>query len=344
LSGDSNHMTKSIKWRSAAASALFLIVGISALHAISLSGNVETDFVSPEAVIVTDGSAPDVGVPPGPQWGQIISGWDIKDFRFVYDPEDDSLYVGINFFGVAGDADGDGNPSTTSAALTQVGGRDIADLGSSEAIQIQFDWNLDEKFETIAGIPRDARNASDFMVASDLSPATDRLPARLLGFGTPVPGVTSFIGAVGGPRPDFEFKIPKVSTLPGFDASKGFNFRAYAGSFVDDGIGEDFTNLLHVDLPIPAPEPVAAPVVSLTELIVGRWFFNFSGTAAGEGGIARVEYKNYQRRWTRFQPANGTSSWQFKIRREGHEGLRVVIRAINNEGNASPEMALEIQP
>jgi hypothetical protein len=61
------------------------------------------DFVSPEAVIVTDGSQSDVGLPPA--WPFATSGWDIKDFRFVYDAKEDSLYVGINFFGVAGDAD-----------------------------------------------------------------------------------------------------------------------------------------------------------------------------------------------------------------------------------------------
>jgi hypothetical protein len=85
------------------ASALFLIVGASALHALSLTGNVEADFVSPEAVIVSDGSQSDVGLPPA--WPFVTSGWDIKDFRFVYDAKEDSLYVGINFFGVAGDAD-----------------------------------------------------------------------------------------------------------------------------------------------------------------------------------------------------------------------------------------------
>jgi hypothetical protein len=42
--------------------------------------------------------------------------------------------------------------------------------------------------------------------------------------------------------------------------------------------------------------------------------------------------------------ANETTSWRFKIRRDGYYGLRVVIRAIDNEGNASPEMIVEVQP
>ena len=80
-------------------------------------------------------------------------------------------------------------------------------------------------------------------------------------------------GFVGGSvtAPDFEFKIPNVSTLPGFDAASGFAFRAFAGSFQDDGIGEDFTQgVLHVDLPTPAPDSATPPVVALTELIVSR--------------------------------------------------------------------------
>ena len=58
-------MTKSIKWHSAGLSALFLMAAGSTLDALLLTGNVETDFVSPEVVIVTDGATPDVGLPPG---------------------------------------------------------------------------------------------------------------------------------------------------------------------------------------------------------------------------------------------------------------------------------------
>ena len=336
-------MTKSIKWHSAALSALFLIVAASALQALSLTGNVETDFVSPEAVIVTDGSQQDVGLPPA--FPSPTSGWDIKDFRFFYDAQEDALYVGINFFVIAGDADGDGDPSSASAALISRGGQDLPDLGLSEAIQIEFDWNRDEVFDTLAGTPTPDGTPippPDFLIAPDLTPAV-RLPAQLNRFGEPVPDVERYVGATRA-APDFEFKIPNVSSLPGFDASRGFNFRAFAGSFQDDGIGEDFSDLLHVDLPTPAPEPVAPPVVSLTELIVSRSYFNFWGTAAGEGGIARVEYKTDQRHWTKFVSANGTTSWKFKIRRDSYHSLRVVIRAINNEGDASPEMVIEVQP
>ena len=334
-------MTKSKTCSRVAASALFLIVSASALRALSLTGNVETDFVSPEAVIVTDGTAPDVGMPPGSP--SVTSGWDIKDFRFVYDAEEDVLYVGINFFGIAGDADGDGDPSSSSPALISRGGQDLANLALSEAIQILFDWNRDGVFDTIAGVPTDG-NTSAFSVAPYWSSAGE-FPAQSDRFGIPKMEVGQFVGALNAAAPDFEFRIPNVSTMSGFDAASGFEFRAFAGSFQDDGIGEDHTEQpVHVNLPTPAPEPVASPVVSLTELIVSRSYFNFWGTAAGEGGIARVEYKTDQRHWTKFVPANGTTSWKFKIRRDSYHSLRVVIRAINNEGDASPEMVIEVQP
>lgn len=56
-----------------------------------------------------------------------------------------------------------------------------------------------------------------------------------------------------------------------------------------------------------------------------------------------MEYKGDQKHWRNFLPVNGTTSWRLKIRRDGYHSLRVVIRAINNEGNASPEMVIEVQ-
>jgi hypothetical protein len=336
-------MTKSRIFQGARLTACCLVAAASGLRGLTLTGDVEADFLGLESAIVTDGTAFDVGVPPA--WPFSSSGWDIKDIRFLYDRDNDVLYVGINFFGIAGDADGNGNPSNASPELTARGGTDLPNLGASEAIQIQFDWNEDGVFDTIAGVPDDA-NSTAFTIAPDLLP-TLSLPAAAARFGTAIAGVEPFVGASNASAPDFEFKIPNVSTLPGFDAARGFSLRAYAGSFQDDGIGEDLVAnaaAVHVDLPAPVPEPPAAPVVSLTELIVSRSHFNFWGTAAGEGGISRVEYKSDQKRWTRFERAKGTTSWRFSIRREGSNCLRVVIRAINNEGNASPEMVVEIQP
>jgi hypothetical protein len=55
--------------------------------------------------------SPDVGLPPGPQWAGRLSGWDIKNMYFQLDFDTGALHLGINCFGVCGDADGDGNPT-----------------------------------------------------------------------------------------------------------------------------------------------------------------------------------------------------------------------------------------
>ena len=75
-----------------------------------LTGDVEGDLPSDQSnvVIVNDGK--DVGVPPGQQWAGVTSGWDIKDLRFLFDPDNDLFYIGVNCFGICGDADGNGDP------------------------------------------------------------------------------------------------------------------------------------------------------------------------------------------------------------------------------------------
>ena len=107
------------------------------------------------------------------------------------------------------------------------GGNDLANLASSEAIQIRFDWNEDGVFDTIAGVPNDA-SATAFSIAPDLTP-TNNLPASAARFGTPIAGIQPFVGATGASAPDFEFKIPNVSGLPGFNATEGFSFQGFRG-------------------------------------------------------------------------------------------------------------------
>ena len=46
------------------------------------------------------------------------SGWAIKDIRLSYDAQSDTLSVGVNTFGIAGDADGNGNPGVADPRTT----------------------------------------------------------------------------------------------------------------------------------------------------------------------------------------------------------------------------------
>jgi len=85
---------------------------VSLFQVVSFTGNVELDWpaVGPRTKIATDGDTPDVGVPPGPQWSGVQTGWDVKDLRFHHDALNDKLYIGINCFGICSDADGNGDP------------------------------------------------------------------------------------------------------------------------------------------------------------------------------------------------------------------------------------------
>ena len=42
----------------------------------------------------------------------LVSGWNIKDIRLDYNAATDTMYVGVNTYGVAGNVDGNGTPGS----------------------------------------------------------------------------------------------------------------------------------------------------------------------------------------------------------------------------------------
>lgn len=81
---------------------------------VIFTGNAETDFAnlnSPDVLIF-----PNTNPVSGSDWMNehgLKSGWDIKSINMQYDWISDALYVGIDCWGICGDADGDGNPSVS---------------------------------------------------------------------------------------------------------------------------------------------------------------------------------------------------------------------------------------
>ncbi|MDX1411007.1 MAG: hypothetical protein R3351_02530 [Nitrospirales bacterium] len=243
----------------------FLLVVFSSVPfaaVIVLTGDAPTDFA--EGNSVTDDGGLDVGTPPG--WPFSFSGWDIQALYFNYDPESDTASFGLDFFGIAGDADGDGNPNASSQALMDRGGLDLPDLALTESIAILFDVNRDVDdggdFDFVVGVPSqdspngtpldcgvgaDAFNLSNCFGLYDVD--NDALQGVASGgqvfFArrpeTVIPGPVPSAGS-----PDFEFAIPQWSLLL---AKSGVAFepcgpssidvRVFAGSFQDDGVGED---------------------------------------------------------------------------------------------------------
>jgi len=85
---------------------------------------------------------PDVGVPDEFAHGT-VSGWDMRSIYFQYDDLKDTLMIGIDCFGICGDADGDGDAGHTSATLDNIGGLDMPNLAQTESFVISIDLNLD---------------------------------------------------------------------------------------------------------------------------------------------------------------------------------------------------------
>lgn len=211
-------------------SALFLAAAL-------LPANVQANGPAGSSISTfnfTDGF--DVGVPPG---GLVSSsGWDMASLSFVYNPAADTLTatIAMQQGKIAGDADGNGDPSAMAAGVS---GTDVADLGSQEAFAVAFDTNLDGTLDAVIGV-----------AASDtLNTATGALRvARYVAgtnvgssFGTTISGPTATLAHVpSAAQPNFVFTVSNWSTLftPG-RAPTRFSFHAFAGSFVDGGIGED---------------------------------------------------------------------------------------------------------
>jgi|GEM_PF-2039570 len=230
-----------------------LVVITDNRHAITTNRNLKNDVATHPAI-------PDT------------SGWNFRDVRFRYDPIGDTMFVGINFWNIAGDADNDGDPGRTSPAAAIAGGLDMPNLSGTEAIAIGIDANLNGKVDLLAGVPANKPpGAVDpaFTVAYPLSIAQLNQMGGQLGienmFGETA---TLHLGELAynpsAEHPDFAFSIANFSQIPGLtqtDDAFRFHFRAYAGTGEDLISGEDlFATLVEIEIPrtqIPIPEPAA---------------------------------------------------------------------------------------
>lgn len=215
---------------------IFSLAASASAQAIVFTGDAAVDFAS-APVLVPDPGGIDVGMPP--LLINNISGWDMDNIVMSYDVGTDTLFVGIDTFGIAGDADGDGDPSNTSASLNASGGVDHADLANSEGFTFALDLNDDGTLDVIAGIAF-GLDFNGFEVAefqgSIYSPMTS--------FGTSLPANTgTLFASPSAAAPDLEFTITNFSVLMDTYSTPQQEFigvHAFMGSLENAGIGEDF--------------------------------------------------------------------------------------------------------
>jgi len=191
-----------------------------------------------------------------------ITGWNIKDLRLAYDEGTDSMLVGVNMFGVAGDSDGDGMPGQLSSTV----GRDEPSLGGLESIAVAIDTDLDGQPDVIAGVPANKppgiEKGVDAFTVAKYQNSSHGLAFSFGGTLDEHMGELAFDPSA--EHPDFLFTIEEFKELPGLVPEEGFTISAFAGSPADVIAGEDFLVNTRIAFPgsdnqqIPEPATVLA--------------------------------------------------------------------------------------
>jgi hypothetical protein len=244
---------------------------------ITLTGSAATDF-DPNAsanvqVLPIDGN-PLNSIAEDPYMSSHgeITGWAVKDLRLALDPKSGTLYVGVNSYGISGDADGNGNPGAgnpNDPAFNGGGAQNLPNFGGTKSITVAFaatDPNHPAQLPTsplfVAGVPGDKSTAGSgidgFTVASYAGKNAgieDNYGAALTGH----VGTLAFNPS--STNPSFEFTIPQFTSISGLNPSSGFWVQLYSGSADDGAVGEEKTAWVHV--PAFAAESIPEPTTWL---------------------------------------------------------------------------------
>ncbi|GIW87455.1 MAG: hypothetical protein KatS3mg108_1779 [Isosphaeraceae bacterium] len=239
----------------------------------SFTGNVEVDFPSTKVGVITlvnpryPTQNPEAFIA---QHG-LSTGWSIKDIRLMYDDVADRLFVGVNFFGIAGDADSNGNPGTVSPQAAAKGAIDLPSLGGRESITVGLDMTKSGRPTILAGVPGDKRQAGPGLNGFSVSAFANVNAGIANSYGLPLSLHQGTLYFDPSPQhPDFIFSINNFSKLPGYDPDNGFGLIAFAGT-PDDTFEEE--GVLFSDVAfgrIPEPATVLAWSVALVAAAAWR--------------------------------------------------------------------------
>lgn len=251
---------------------------------IPFTGNVENDFplvkgndirvaVDNPFPTPADGSIPqsnprDIDIPAWMKAEGKETGWNFQDIRLYYDKATDSLAVGINFFAVGGDVDGDGNPDTTDPRTSASGGADEPRFTGGETVSVGLDLNNDRKPDIIAGIPVNKPAGQDGIASFTLAKYKDTPSGLAFGYGDKSIGSTNLMDFLGRKsietslsKPDMEFELKNFSQLgklfdPRFDGETSpLGLVAFAAGMNDVIVGEDSLPYSAVSPQVITPEP-----------------------------------------------------------------------------------------
>ncbi len=253
--------------------------------AVTFTGNVETDMP------YTPGGANNgVFAVPGLQPNQVaqdswitqngwINGWVIKDMRFDYNATTNTMQVGVNFYSIAGDADG--NPTGKPAPQSLLEGLDPASLGGRKSISVEFAAPAGQGGAQVgapvivAGVPEDKMTSGGTGTDQFTVAAAGGSAAIQDNYGKQINAAMGSLAFDPSPaHPDFEFTIKNWSQFSTLAGSNGFWVSAYAGSPDDVVAGESKIPWAHIPVPLspgeqvsvgPGPPPVPTQVPHVPE-------------------------------------------------------------------------------
>ena len=203
----------------------------------------------------------------------LVSGWNIQNVAVGYNPTTDTLYVGVNTFGIAGNVDGNGTPGIPNPQLTAAGGSDPANFGGDKAMAIGiaplagvFNASNPPVPTIVAGVSGDK---SQIGTGQDGFSVANYAPVGGSAVGPNYDLVRSFgtsIAAAAGSNlafdpsaqhPGFEFTITNFSKILGYNPLNGFALSVQDGSVASVVTGKDYVPSTLVSFPeaqqIPEP-------------------------------------------------------------------------------------------
>jgi hypothetical protein len=230
----------------------------AAADPITLTGNVANDFnpaTNPSVIVIPHSNVPEhIAQPTWMTQAGLVSGWNIQDIRLGYNPQTDTMYVGVNTFGIAGDIDGKGNPGAADPQLAMYGGSNPANFGGDKSMAVGFapatttsTPNNPPQPVIVAGVPG---NKSQVGPGLDGFSVSKYAPNGSSG-GPNYDLVTSFSSALTtgmgnlafdptAAHPGFEFTITNFSKLLGANPLNGFYVSAQDGSINSVVTGKDY--------------------------------------------------------------------------------------------------------
>jgi hypothetical protein len=240
---------------------------------LTFTGNVATDFAIPGAQIY---QSPIDQIPAHlaqPQWmtqSGLVSGWNFHDIALYYNPSSDTMYVGVNTWGVAGNVDGNGTPGVPNPLLVSQGGSDPANFGGDKGMAVGFapisgtyNPNNPPAPVLVAGVPGEKSQAGtglDGFTVAKYAPAGGSGGPNydlVTSFGKSLPsGMGNLAFDPSAKHPGFEFTITNFSKLLGANPANGFVLYAQDGSIMSVVTGKDYlreasTQTLAQTLPEP---------------------------------------------------------------------------------------------